>query len=105
MRGRIRDTPRRRGWRRSAREEDPAESSSQYAAARRLVQVFGLGNRKPRDGDALVDQLVVLGLGSLAANSAGRGLLVEDLARLGGKFLANVLALREELVQHLRIEH
>src|SRR5258706_964323 len=105
MRGRIRDTPRRRGWRRSAREEDPAESPSRYAAARRLVQVFGLGTRKPGDGDALVDQLVVLGLGRLAANGAHCGLLVVDLARLGGKLLADVLALGEELVQHPGIEH
>ena len=31
--------------------------------------------------------------------------LVEDLARLGGKFAADVLGLGEQLVQHARIEH
>src|SRR5262245_13603539 len=41
----------------------------------------------------------------LAADRTRRAFLVEDLARLGRKSLADVLALGEQVVEHARVQH
>src|SRR5438270_630275 len=72
---------------------------------KRLIKAPRGRNWKPGDGNALVDELVVFFVGGLAADRTRGGLLVEDLARFGGKLFADVFALGEELVEHARVKH
>src|SRR5882672_11699906 len=70
-----------------------------------LVELVARRDGKAGDGDAFVEELVVLLVGRLAADGTRRGLVVEDLAGFLREVLADVLGLGEELVQHLRVQH
>src|SRR5262249_44748788 len=70
-----------------------------------LVELVARRDRQASDRNALVQQLLMLVAGGLAADGARRGLLVEDLARFLPELLAYVLRLGEQLVQHLRVQH
>src|SRR5262245_16874973 len=62
-----------------------------------LVELVAGRHGQPGDRNALVEELVVLLVGGLAADGARRSLLVEDLARFLRKLLAHVLGLGQQL--------
>src|SRR5690606_6275612 len=70
-----------------------------------LVQLVPGRKRKTGDGDALIDQGIVFGLGGDAADGTRGSLVVVDAAGFLGEVLADVLGLGEELVEHPGIEH
>src|SRR2546421_906048 len=70
-----------------------------------LVEAAAARNWKPGDGNAFIDERVVLSLGGFGANGARGRFLIEDLASLCRELAADVLGLGEKVVEHARIKH